>query len=45
MSPNVAELVAALSELENDEVPARQDPLRDALADLRGCLGIRFWPA
>src|SRR5271165_10733 len=34
MSPKVAELVAALSDLENDEGSARQDPLREALADL-----------
>jgi predicted unusual protein kinase regulating ubiquinone biosynthesis (AarF/ABC1/UbiB family) len=34
MSPNVAELVAALSEVESDEESARQDPLVDALADL-----------
>ena len=34
MSPNVAELVAALADLESDEESARQDPLREALADL-----------
>ena len=34
MSPNVAELVAALPDLEDDEESARQDPLREALADL-----------
>ena len=34
MSPNVAELVAALSDLERDEASAREDPLREALADL-----------
>jgi predicted unusual protein kinase regulating ubiquinone biosynthesis (AarF/ABC1/UbiB family) len=34
MPPNVAELVAALSELEKDEGTASQDPLADALADL-----------
>jgi aarF domain-containing kinase len=36
MPPNVAELVAALSDLESDEGSARQDPLREALADLTG---------
>jgi predicted unusual protein kinase regulating ubiquinone biosynthesis (AarF/ABC1/UbiB family) len=34
MSPKVAELVAALADLESDERTARQDPLREALADL-----------
>ena len=34
MSPKVAELVAALPDLEDDEESARQDPLREALADL-----------
>ncbi len=34
MSPNVAELVAALSELEKDEGTAPQDPLAASLADL-----------
>lgn len=34
MSTKVAELVAALSELERDEESAPQDPLRKALADL-----------
>jgi aarF domain-containing kinase len=34
MSPNVAELVAALSDLEIEEESVRQDPLAEALADL-----------
>ena len=34
MAPNVAELVAALSELEKDEGIVLQDPLADVLADL-----------
>ena len=34
MSSKVAELVAALSDLEGDEEAARQDPLREALAGL-----------
>jgi aarF domain-containing kinase len=34
MSPNVAELVAALADIEIDEGPGRQDTLREALADL-----------
>jgi predicted unusual protein kinase regulating ubiquinone biosynthesis (AarF/ABC1/UbiB family) len=34
MSPKVAELVAALGDLESDERSSRQDPLREALADL-----------
>jgi aarF domain-containing kinase len=36
MPPNVAELVTALTDLENDEESTPQDPLRDALADLTG---------
>src|SRR5262249_37066518 len=34
MSTKVAELVAALADLEKDEGPGRPDPLREALADL-----------
>jgi predicted unusual protein kinase regulating ubiquinone biosynthesis (AarF/ABC1/UbiB family) len=34
MPPNVAELVAALSEIETEEGTARGDPLADVLADL-----------
>src|SRR4051812_24692767 len=34
MPPNVAELVAALSDLESDEGSAREDPLREVLAGL-----------
>lgn len=34
MSTKVAELVAALADLEKDEGPTRPDPLREALADL-----------
>jgi aarF domain-containing kinase len=34
MSPNVAEMVEALSELESNDEPASHGPLREALADL-----------
>ncbi|HEY8741252.1 MAG TPA: AarF/ABC1/UbiB kinase family protein, partial [Candidatus Dormibacteraeota bacterium] len=36
MSPKLAELVAALPDLEADEGSAPQDPLREALADVTG---------
>lgn len=36
MSPKIAELVAALPDLEADEGPAAEDPLREVLAGLAG---------
>ena len=36
MSPNVAELIAALPDLEDDDEPAPRDPLRAALAAMTG---------